>query len=259
MGCLSALRGENLKHYHGTPMGGKREEVARFLRGRHALIPYPRPEDLGVAAEVCQSFIFDNGAFTVWKQGGRLDVPGYIEWCEKWHRHPGFDFAVMPDVIGGSEAENDSLLFDWPGSIPGVPVYHLHESIGRLRRLATNYPIVAIGGSPAWPHPGSGGWWNRIATVMDAICDSEGRPVCKLHGLRLMSPDIFCRLPLSSADSTNVAQNKDLTKRFGMYCPPTSSQRSTVIAERIEAFNSAWVWERPKQEILFDGFSGLAI
>jgi hypothetical protein len=255
----TTLEDEMMKHYHGTPLGGTRDEVARFLRGRHALIPYPRPEDLPIAADVCRSFVFDNGAFTVWKQGGQLDVPGYIEWCEKWHRHPGFEWALIPDVIEGDETDNDALLSEWPKSIAGVPVYHMHEKTSRLERLAEDWPIVAIGSSGVWSTPGSGGWWNRMATIMDAVCDSEGRPACKLHGLRMMAPDIFTRLPLASADSTNVAQNKNLQGRFGIYCPPTASQRAAVIAERIEAHNSAPVWESPAQKIMFDGFGELAL
>jgi hypothetical protein len=55
-------------HYHGTPCGATREDVARFLKNRHALISFFRPEDIGTAAEVCQSFCIDNGAFSAWKQ-----------------------------------------------------------------------------------------------------------------------------------------------------------------------------------------------
>lgn len=43
-------------HYHGTPVGGKREDAAKFLAGRHALVPFPRKDDLGVVADVCKSF-----------------------------------------------------------------------------------------------------------------------------------------------------------------------------------------------------------
>lgn len=248
-----------MKHYHGTPMGGTRDEVARFMRGRNILVPFPRPEDLPVAADVCRSFVFDNGAFTIWKQGGSLDVEGYTKWCELWHKHPGFDWALIPDVINGTDAENDAMLRDWPKGISGVPVYHMHEKPERLVRLAADYPVVALGSSGAWPSPGTGGWWQRMATMMDAICDSDGRPACKLHGLRMMAPEIFTRLPLASSDSTNVAQNKSLIGRFGIYCPPTASQRAATIADRIEAHNSSPIWERPKQQLMYYGPSELAI
>ena len=41
-----------MRIYHGTPCGGSRQDVVRFLRGRCALGPFPRPDDLGAVAEV---------------------------------------------------------------------------------------------------------------------------------------------------------------------------------------------------------------
>jgi hypothetical protein len=235
-------------HYHGTPLGGTRASVTEFLRGRHALVPFPRPEDLPTVADVCHSFILDNGAFSIWKSGGTLDVEGYIRWCEEWRCHPGFDWALIPDVIDGNEAENDAMLAGWPRNIPGVPVWHFHESLDRLEVLVRDWPRIALGSSGAWPTPGANGWWGRMANVMDAVCDATGRPQCKLHGLRMLAPSIFEHLPLSSADSTNVAQNSQLVGRFGQYAPPTQTQRRAVIAARIESHNSAAVWKRPARE-----------
>ncbi len=67
-----------MNHYHGTPAGGRREDSAKFLAGRHALVPFPRQDDMGIVADVCQPFVFDNGAFSIWTRGGTLDVDGYI-------------------------------------------------------------------------------------------------------------------------------------------------------------------------------------
>lgn len=238
-------------HYHGTPIGGSRQDAARFLVGRHALVPYPRQDDMGIVADACQSFVFDNGAFTVWKQGGKLDIDGYTTWCQQWHRHPGFDWALIPDVIQGDEADNDALLRDWPREIEGVPVWHMHESIDRLVRLGHEWRVVALGSSGQWATPGTGPWWQRMSDAMGALCDEHGRPPCRLHGLRMLDPNVFSNLPLASADSTNAAVNCGSISRFGMYTPPTSSQRAAVIAERIEAHNSAPIWlHQPKQESL---------
>lgn len=66
--------------------------------------------------------------------------------------------------------------------------------------------------------------------------------MARLHGLRMLDPAIFTKLPLSSADSTNAAVNSGSLDRFGMYLPPTTAQRAAVIAERIEAHNSAPIW-----------------
>lgn len=232
-------------------MGGPRQDAIRFLRGRHALVSMVHPEDMGAVADVCQSFVLDNGAFSVWRSGGTLDVDRYIRWSEEWHRHPGFDWALIPDVIEGDETENDALLADWPRHIRGVPVWHLHESLDRLSRLAQGWPTVALGSSGAWSTPNSAAWWQRMTVVMEHLCDEHGRPPCRLHGLRMLDPAVFSRLPLSSADSTNAAVNSGSLSRFGIYLPPTASQRAAVIADRIESVNSAPVFQRTHQEELF--------
>lgn len=236
-------------HYHGTPVGGKRQDAVRLLTGRHALIPFTHKQDAGVSAEVCQSFVFDNGAFTIWKQGGQLDIDGYLRWVDDWHKHPGFDWALIPDVIDGDENANDKMIDDWPANLPGVPVWHLHESIERLHRLASNWKTVAFGSSGQWSTPGTKGWWRRMGEALDVICDDYGRPMCRLHGLRMLDPAIFSRIPLASADSTNASVNGGSVSRFGVYVPPTAGQRAEVIASRIESYNSAHIWERdPQQE-----------
>jgi hypothetical protein len=241
----------NMIKYHGSPIGGSRQDVARFLMGRHALVPYPRPDDIGIVSEVCQSFVLDNGAYSIWKQGGEMDYEGYVEFVETWHKHPRFDWAIIPDVIEGTEKENDKFLERWPSNLKGVPVYHNYMPISRLKKLAEKYEVVAIGSSGQYASIGTSKWWARMGEMMAAICDEQGRPACKLHGLRMLDPAIFSRIPLSSADSTNAAQNNSQLKRFGMYVPPTSSQRAAVIAERIEAFNSAPIWVGAPQEELF--------
>lgn len=234
-------------HYHGTPIGGTRQDAARFLAGRHALVPFPRQDDMGIVADVCQSFCFDNGAFSVWKKGGRLDIEGYTSWVEDWHKHPGFDWALIPDVIDGDEDANDRLLGLWPEHLPGVPVWHLHESLERLQHLAANWRTVAFGSSGQWASPGTASWWKRMNAAMASVCDEHGRPVCRLHGLRMLSPAIITLLPFASADSTNAAVNGGSISRFGMYAPPTAGQRANVIADRIEAHNSAPIWQRETQ------------
>lgn len=145
-------------------------------------------------------------------------------------------------MIDGDEDANDLLLEQWPVHLPGVPVWHLHESLDRLVRLASSWRTVAFGSSGQWSSPGTAPWWARMSTAMEAICDEHGRPRCRLHGLRMLDPAIFSRLPFASADSTNAAVNGGSAGRFGMYVPPTAGQRAQVIADRIESHNSAAVW-----------------
>lgn len=227
-------------HYHGTPIGGKREDVARFLTGRHCLVPFPRHEDIGVAAEVCQSFAVDNGAFSAWVKGQPItDWNPYYEWVGEWRTHPGFDWAIIPDEIDGNESDNDDLLAQWPFAECGVPVWHLHESLERLERLSVTYQRVALGSSGAWRDPGTRNWWDRMAEAMVVCTDEHNRPRCKLHGLRMLDPAIFHRLPLASADSTNAAVNgARKAKQIGS----NTLTGQTILAERIEVHQSASHW-----------------
>lgn len=231
--------------YHGTPFGGDRAGVARFLAGRHALIPYPRPEDCAVAFDVCQTVIFDNGAFTAWKQGSPItDWQGYYDWCEEWYRHPAFGWAIIPDVIDGSEDDNDLLLDEWPGHIEGVPVWHLHESLDRLDRLCS-WPRICLGSSGQYAVPGGKHWFRRMRDAMEVICpDTDGRPRAKLHGLRMACGEYTGRFPFASVDSTNVAQNANSYSRFGTYCAPNRWQRAESIAYRMEALPTIGYFKR---------------
>lgn len=222
----------------------------KFLTGRHALIPWQRPEDLGVALECCQTVIADNSAFTAWKQGRPItDWTGYYYWLTGFCRHPSFAWAIIPDVIDGDETANDRLIAEWPVDLcEGVPVWHLHESLDRLEMLAGQNRYVCLGSSGQWATPGTRGWHARMGEAMAAICDQDGFPRCRLHGLRMLDPAIFHQYPLSSADSTNVAQNGGALNR--RYQVPSAVQQREIIASRIEQHNSSR-FRADRQTLLF--------
>ena len=243
-------------HYHGMPLSGSMAKASEFLTNRHAFVSHASPDCLPIVAECSQSFALDNGAFSAWKAGKSVDWKGYYEWVKEWMYHPGFDFAIIPDVIDGDEKQNDEMLKEWKSHIYhyhiGVPVWHFHESIDRLIFLCRTYNRVALGSSGEWPDPGSDKWWDRVGEFMPFITE-KGRPITKLHGLRMLDPDVFTKLPLSSADSTNAARNCGMTSAWKTYMPATNIQRAEVIAGRTEAFNSSAIWTgRPKQQSIFD-------
>jgi len=212
------------------------------------MISFANPEQIPLAAEVCQSFALDNGAYSFWKGGEQPDWKAYREWVEFWALHPGFDFAVIPDVIEGREEENDELIRWWFGERPSralyAPVWHMHESLKRLEILSWEHPQrVCLGSTAEYSTVGSVAWWQRMAEAMAVVCDDQGRPRCKLHGLRMLNPTIFSFLPLSSADSTNVARNIGLDDKWdGPYSPRSSTVRALILADRIEQHASASRW-----------------
>ena len=126
-------------HYHGLPITPATCAVAAISSG-HAFVSFRHPDQLSIALECASSFAVDNGAFSAWRSGNPVSGWNlYYEWVAALHRYPSFDFAVIPDVIDGDEAANDELLAEWPWSPGpiGAPVWHLHESLGRLDKLVS--------------------------------------------------------------------------------------------------------------------------
>ena len=123
-------------------------------------------------------------------------------------------------------------------------VWHINESIERLRRLSREWPRVCIGSSGEWDVSTPRRFLGRATQAIGAICDGDNRPVCKLHGLRMLNPAIFSKLPLASADSTNVARNIGIDSSWkGTYQPRSKETRAVILTERIESFNSAGALE----------------
>lgn len=232
-------------HYHGLPITPA-TVAAKAVEAGHAFISFAHPEQLSLAIEVCQSFALDNGAFSAWKSGNPIkDWTGFYDWALNVKKVPSCDFAVIPDVIDGTEADNDALLKDCPfPSWFGAPVWHLHESLERLDQLANSYVRVCIGSSGEYAQVGTTNWWSRMGQAMRVICDDMGRPACKLHGLRMLDPAIFSKFPFSSADSTSIGRSVGIDQKWknGNYQPPTKEMRSVVMRSRIEAHNAPAVW-----------------
>jgi hypothetical protein len=223
-----------------TPVG----DMVKSFAARHAMVSYAHPEQMEVAAEICQSVVLDNGAFSAWRAEKEYDFAGFAMWAEKWVRHPAVDWCIIPDVIGGTEQKNDDLLLLW--SLPdhlSVPVFHMHESLSRLAMLVERYPRVALGSSGDFATVGTKKWWHRMHEMMTVACDAKGVPKTKLHGLRMLNPGVFSKLPLASADSCNVARNIGYDSRWtGSYLPASKATKALILMERIERHASAALW-----------------
>ena len=215
--------------------------------GRHVMVTFAKPTEIELFAEICQSFAIDNGAYSAWKSGAGFCMDDYAGFIKKWCRHPAFDFYLMPDVVDGDEFDNSRMRAAWSNLCStgqmwelGVPVWHLHESLACLAQMVQAFPRIALGSSGQYSQPGGKEWWSRMVEAMGVVCDSEGVPKVKLHGLRMLDPTIFSHLPLSSADSTNVARNTGLDSAWGgPYAPRSKRMRAMVLAERIESHASA--------------------
>jgi hypothetical protein len=235
--------------YHGgpiTPVAAAKEA----WRDGHAMISFANPEQVTLAFEYAAEVALDNGAFSYWKTGERVDVAAYTEFVELWRKHPAFGWCVIPDVIDGDEDENNRLIQDWAlQNYISVPVWHMHESLDKLGWLCDDFPRVAIGSSGQFAKIGTERWKKRIAEAMEVCCDSNGYPKTRLHGLRQMDNDVTSNVPYSSVDSCNIARNIGIDSKWtGPYAPESKEVRALVLRDRIahHAVCSRWAghWGR---------------
>lgn len=191
-------------HYHGTPIS-PRAQLMR-LAGRHFCVSFAHPQDLSVCLQIGQSVMLDNGAFSIWRKGGDLDVDAYYRWLEPILTPP--HWAVIPDVIDGPLEAQQRMRSTWPRETLGYrncsAVWHLHMPIEELFFLADAYPKVCLGSSGQWRDPGTPQWCARMDVIFNAL--AKRGPMPWIHGLRMLG-QMDGGWPFASADSTNVAQN----------------------------------------------------
>ena len=189
-------------HYHGTPITPK--TVLAELAGRNFCVSYAAPGDLQRCHSIGQSVMIDNGAFTLWKQGGEVDWGGYYDWAAPWLDYHT-TWAVIPDVIDGDVEANDDLIREWPFNVKGAPVWHLHEPIDRLLHLADLWPRIGFGSSGDYKTPGSDAWHRRMEEAFNALCGNGPPPVWThmLRGMQFSSGPY----PFASVDSADIARN----------------------------------------------------
>lgn len=215
--------------------------AANFLKGRHALINIEEPWEADIAREVCTGYIVDNGAYIAWRRGTLLGFDDYLSFVDCIKADLNFHWALIPDIIDGSVADNDALLRDWPDNTPGVPVYHMNEPVGRLEELVHKYPRVAIGSAGEYKLPGSQRWWTRMKILMAVATNPSGYPLTKLHGLRMMAPKIFAKIPFDSVDSSMVGRNAFAIMRRHRL---DRLSAANLLADRIESSRYTNCWKR---------------
>jgi hypothetical protein len=226
-------------HYHGTPITPQ----ARLLElsGRNFCVSYAAPHQVALCHEIGQSVMIDNGAFSFWRTDREPDWPGFAAWALPWLEYHT-TWAVMPDVIDGTEEENDSLITWLFANHPDVwrksaPVWHMNESIYRLKRLCHGYPRVCIGSSGQYATVATGAWHRRMELAMNAVCGSGPVPVW-LHMLRGMALS-GSEYPFASVDSTDVAQNHNR--------PQNTAEK---MATRWDAIQNPCRWDYREQLVM---------
>jgi hypothetical protein len=194
-------------HYHGTPVTPR--ERLYELAGQCFCVSFSDARDVEVCHEIGQSVMLDNGAYSAWTRGDRPDWEAFAVWAHRWLEFRT-TWAVMPDAIDGDEAAQERLsawLFVEHRDVWSrcAPVWHMHESLERLRYLCLAHDRVCIGSSRQYRQVGFAPWHRRMEQAMSQICPG-GRVSTWLHMLRGMSV-ADAGYPFASVDSTDVARN----------------------------------------------------
>lgn len=178
--------------------------------------------------------LLDNGAFTAWRQGLTLDDvywQGFYQWAGDLLERSPQAVAVIPDVIDGELADNQRLIDACPlprGRV--MPVWHLHEPIAQLKRLADRFDYIALGSSGVYANPGSPAWRARMVQTMAALSMVEARTgrrpwVHMMRGLGLLHAWNW-----NSADSSNIARNHHRTKRYRRHVAAMAARIAAKVA-----------------------------
>jgi len=189
-------------HYHGTPLTPKSNLIK--MAGKHFCVSFAHPCDANTCLQIGQSVMWDNGAFTTFRQGKAFDPLKFYQWVEPKLGHP--NWAVIPDVIDGSVEQQKALLESWPFPKElGAAVWHMGLPIDYLLFLADEYPKVCFGSSGVYWDVMSDAWINRADKAFNALAKRH-RFLPHIHMLRGLSLGDQ-RWPFASADSVNVARN----------------------------------------------------
>ncbi len=232
-------------HYHGSPMWGnvdigegKKIWCGEVLyKNSCALISFAhwRYRQDKKIIPLARSLIFDCGAFTFYMAGIKTDD---VFWAKYYACVLAYlsriDWFIIPDVIGGSEQENDRLIDNVPVSIKhkGVPVWHSDESLERLGRLCKQFDRVCIG--LIKPHkPATSKIATQILKNVFTYLYIENDYKTKIHGLAMLDGRVLGSFPFDSADSSFVATNVPKTD---MQIPEIKCKlaRTAILKNKIE-------------------------
>lgn len=165
----------------------------------------------------------DSGAFSAWSKGKEISLEAYMRFIDE-HKELVEVYCNL-DVIGDDEATwRNQEIMEKEGYSP-LPVFHLEEAIKQnfhyLHRCL-EYPYFCLGGMA------KGYTTNQRQFFMDRcwkiICDPDGWPKAKVHGLGMAAPRLMIRYPWYSVDTTSWV----MYGRYGIVLVPYQLKDYTV-------------------------------
>lgn len=232
-------------HYHGTPIWGSGSDVLKVsVKGSGAFVSYARPDQIEKCLSFADGIAIDNGAFSAWKRGLKINWTEFYQWLGGYLFHEKCDFFIIPDVIDGGEDDNNTLINRVPAMFKdkAVPAWHMHESIDRLLMLCDNYDKIAFGSSGEYSSIRTAKWHCRMVEALSEIYIKRSYET-KIHGLRMLDGRILGKYPLHTADSTNLACNVPKYKVKYPLLGENLQHRAAILKNAIESVSPPTIKE----------------
>ena len=104
--------------------------------------------------------------------------------------------------------------------------------------MVERYPRIAIGSTQGFELK-TMRFWNEMRKIFEVVCDQDGVPRVKVHGLRMLDPEIVTNFPFSSCDSAGASILSSFDNGWSFpYAPETKSGRAALYANKVEMSQS---------------------
>lgn len=192
----------------------------------------------------CKNLFMDSGAYSAFRQGVSLDPLKYAEFI-KANKKQIFVYAGM-DVIGDPEATwKNQLLLEKNGIMP-LPTFHLGEDFKWLKKYASKYDYIAVGGAAIF-----GQNKHLLYSYFDNCWKVilQTNPKVKVHGFGLQNEKLMTRYPWYSVDASSV----HMVARYGGIFTPWG-----IIKINPSVESQYQRWKSPKRiQLLKEWVNGL--
>lgn len=149
-------------------------------------------------------FMLDSGAYSAYTKGVKIDIDDYCDFIKKYENI--IDHYIVLDVIGNAQKTLEAQNYMESKGLSPLPVFHQGESWDYLEHYVEKYDYICI--SPLSYSAGGGNMISWLDTCFaDHICNSDGYPKCKVHGLGLTIVKMMLRYPWYSVDSSSWVQS----------------------------------------------------
>jgi hypothetical protein len=154
----------------------------------------------------------DSGAFSAYQNKTTVNIQDYIRFVKN-HLHEIEAYANLDSIGSVEETWKNQEIMEKAGLNP-IPVYHLDEPFYYLNRCM-EYPYFAIGGLASATGRALDPF---LINIFRRLCTekTDYKPSHKVHGFGIATPEMVCKFPWYSLDTTSWVQYS----RYGIILVP---------------------------------------